>query len=185
MDTKDFDVVAMRTDLHQIPELGFNEHKTSDYVAAKLKEMGLEPIRGIGGTGVVAYIDGTEPGPTVMLRADMDALPFVIDGKDACIHACGHDSHTAMVLATAAKLIGHVKKGRVKLLTTASWMTSTTLSVLMFVRSRTFLTALSALLFVILPAHSASSNSRAKSRTALARTSEPALLKQPFSQPMP
>ena len=113
MDTKDFDVVAMRTDLHQIPELGFNEHKTSDYVAAKLKEMGLEPIRGIGGTGVVAYIDGTEPGPTVMLRADMDALPFVIDGKDACIHACGHDSHTAMVLATAAKLIGHVKKGRV------------------------------------------------------------------------
>ena len=103
MDTKDFDVVAMRTDLHQIPELGFNEHKTSDYVAAKLKEMGLEPIRGIGGTGVVAYIDGTEPGPTVMLRADMDALPFVIDGKDACIHACGHDSHTAMVLATAAK----------------------------------------------------------------------------------
>ena len=89
MDTKDFDVVAMRTDLHQIPELGFNEHKTSDYVAAKLKEMGLEPIRGIGGTGVVAYIDGTEPGPTVMLRADMDALPFVIDGKDACIHACG------------------------------------------------------------------------------------------------
>lgn len=83
MDTKDFDVVAMRTDLHQIPELGFNEHKTSDYVAAKLKEMGLEPIRGIGGTGVVAYIDGTEPGPTVMLRADMDALPFVIDGKDA------------------------------------------------------------------------------------------------------
>ena len=77
--------------------------------------MGLEPIRGIGGTGVVAYIDGTEPGPTVMLRADMDALPFVIDGKDACIHACGHDSHTAMVLATAAKLIGHVKKGRVKL----------------------------------------------------------------------
>ena len=65
MDTKDFDVVAMRTDLHQIPELGFNEHKTSDYVAAKLKEMGLEPIRGIGGTGVVAYIDGTEPGPTV------------------------------------------------------------------------------------------------------------------------
>lgn len=76
MDTKDFDVVAMRTDLHQIPELGFNEHKTSDYVAAKLKEMGLEPIRGIGGTGVVAYIDGTEPGPTVMLRADMDALPL-------------------------------------------------------------------------------------------------------------
>lgn len=84
MDTKDFDVVAMRTDLHQIPELGFNEHKTSDYVAAKLKEMGLEPIRGIGGTGVVAYIDGTEPGPTVMLRAD--GRPSFCYRRKRCLH---------------------------------------------------------------------------------------------------
>ena len=80
MDTKDFDVVAMRTDLHQIPELGFNEHKTSDYVAAKLKEMGLEPIRGIGGTGVVAYIDGTEPGPTVMLLPTW--TPFLLSSTE-------------------------------------------------------------------------------------------------------
>lgn len=116
MKPNDFDVVSMRTELHEIPELGFQEKKTSDYVAAKLTELGLKPIRNVGGTGVVAYIDGTEPGPTVMLRADMDALPFKIDGKDVCIHACGHDSHTAMGLATAARLVGNVKKGRVKLL---------------------------------------------------------------------
>ncbi len=115
MTNKDFDVVALRTELHEIPELGFHEKKTSDYVAAKLEALGLKPVRGIGGTGVVAYIDGKEPGPTVMLRADMDALPFTIDGKPVCIHACGHDSHVAMGLATAARLVGKVKKGRVKL----------------------------------------------------------------------
>lgn len=75
----------------------------------------MKPIRGIGKTGVVAYIDGTEPGPTVMLRCDMDALPYTIDGKKVAIHACGHDSHMAMGLATASNLIGKVKKGRVKL----------------------------------------------------------------------
>ncbi len=115
MSDKELDVVEMRTELHQIPELGFKEVKTSDYVAKKLEALGLKPIRGIGGTGVVAYIEGEEPGPTVLVRADMDALPFVIDGKPACIHACGHDSHTAMLLATASRLIGKVKKGRVKL----------------------------------------------------------------------
>ena len=73
--SKELDVVELRTDLHKIPELGFHENKTSDYVAKKLEELGLKPIRGIGGTGVVAYIEGTEPGPTVMLRADMDAFP--------------------------------------------------------------------------------------------------------------
>lgn len=113
--SKEFDVVELRTELHEIPELGFQEKKTSDYVAKKLEELGLKPIRGIGGTGVVAYIEGTEPGPTVMLRADMDALPFNIDGKDVAIHACGHDSHMAMGLTTASRLIGKVKKGKVKL----------------------------------------------------------------------
>lgn len=113
--SKELDVVELRTDLHKIPELGFHENKTSDYVAKKLEELGLKPIRGIGGTGVVAYIEGTEPGPTVMLRADMDALPFKVDGKDVAIHACGHDSHMAMGLATASRLIGKVKKGKVKL----------------------------------------------------------------------
>lgn len=115
MSNKDFDVVQLRTELHEMPELGFHEEKTSDYIAEKLKKLGLNPQRGIGGTGVVAYIDGQEPGPTVMLRADMDALPFTIDGKPCSIHACGHDSHCAMVLETASRLVGNVKKGRVKL----------------------------------------------------------------------
>lgn len=109
------DVVKLRSELHEMPELGFHELKTSDYVANQLEKLGLKPIRGIGKTGVVAYIDGTEPGPTVMLRADMDALPFVVDGKPVAIHACGHDSHMAMGLAVASRLIGKVKKGRVKL----------------------------------------------------------------------
>ena len=61
----------MRTELHEIPELGFHEEKTSQYVVNKLKELGLNPQTGIGGTGVVAYIDGAEPGPTVMVRADI------------------------------------------------------------------------------------------------------------------
>ncbi|MBQ8828807.1 MAG: amidohydrolase [Burkholderiaceae bacterium] len=115
MNLDNFDVVNMRSELHQIPELGFHEEKTSDYVAKKLEEMGLKVTRGIGKTGVVAYIEGEEPGPVVMLRADMDALPFVEDGKEVCIHACGHDCHTAMVLATAARMIGKVKKGKLKL----------------------------------------------------------------------
>ncbi|MCD8340196.1 MAG: amidohydrolase [Burkholderiales bacterium] len=115
MADKEFDVVEMRTELHKMPELGMHETKTSDYLAKKLEEMGLKPQRGIGGTGMVAYIEGTEPGPTVMLRADMDALPFTIDGKPTAIHACGHDCHMAMALATAAKLRGKVKKGKVKI----------------------------------------------------------------------
>lgn len=116
MDLKDFDVVSMRSDLHEMPELGFQEVRTSDYVAAKLEAMGLKVTRGIGKTGVVAYIEGDEPGPTVMLRADMDALPFVDEnGNPVCIHACGHDCHTAMGLATAARMIGKVKKGKLKL----------------------------------------------------------------------
>ncbi len=115
MADKEFDVVEMRTDLHKMPELGLHEEKTSDYVAKKLEEMGLKPQRGIGGTGMVAYIEGEEPGPTVMLRADMDALPFTIDGKPTCIHACGHDAHMAMALATAARLRDKVKKGKVKI----------------------------------------------------------------------
>lgn len=111
----EFDVVQLRTDLHQMPELGFQEVRTSDYVAKKLEELGLKVIRGIGGTGVVAYIDGEEPGPTVMMRADMDALPYVINGEHVNIHACGHDCHTAMGLTIASQMIGKVKKGRLKM----------------------------------------------------------------------
>ena len=61
--------------------------KTSKYVVNKLKELGLNPQTGIGGTGVVAYIDGTEPGPTVMVRADMDALP-IRNRQQTMLHSC-------------------------------------------------------------------------------------------------
>ncbi len=81
MSEKDFDVVQMRTELHEMPELGFHEEKTSKYVVNKLKELGLNPQTGIGGTGVVAYIDGTEPGPTVMVRA-------IRNRQQTMLHSC-------------------------------------------------------------------------------------------------
>ena len=74
-------------DLHQIPELGFEEFKTSAYLADKLEAMGYKVTRNIGGTGVIGEIKGSEPGPVMMLRADMDALPFLIDGEKKNIHA--------------------------------------------------------------------------------------------------
>lgn len=111
------DPIKMWEDLHKIPELAMQEFKTAEYVANKLKELGIETQTGIGGTtGVMGVIKGTEAGPVVMLRADMDALPFTIDGKECAIHACGHDSHTAMVLAAASRLQGKIKKGTLKLL---------------------------------------------------------------------
>lgn len=112
-----FDAPAMRDELHKIPELGFEEVKTSEYVAQKLTELGIEVRRGVGGTGVLGTIHGTEPGPVVLLRADMDALPFKnADGSIERVHACGHDGHTAMLLAAASHLVGKVRRGTLKLL---------------------------------------------------------------------
>ena len=113
--SKILDPVALWQDLHQIPELAMQEVKTSAYVAKTLEDLGIPVTRNVGGTGVVGYIRGEEPGPVLMLRADMDALPFTIDGKECAIHACGHDSHTAMLLAAASRLVGTIKKGAVKL----------------------------------------------------------------------
>ncbi len=111
------DVKKLYHDLHQIPELGEQEFKTSTYVADILEKLGYEVTRNIGGTtGVVAIEKGTIPGPTLLLRADMDALPFVIDGKPCCIHACGHDGHMSMLLAAASVLKGKIKRGTLKLL---------------------------------------------------------------------
>lgn len=103
-------------DLHQIPELGFEEFKTSAYLADKLEAMGYKVTRNIGGTGVIGEIKGAEPGPVMMLRADMDALPFLIDGAKKNIHACGHDAHSAMLLAAASELVGKVKRGTLRIL---------------------------------------------------------------------
>ncbi len=112
-----YDPTALRRELHEMPELALNEKRTSAYVAEKLKALGIETHENVGGsTGVVGIIRGAEPGPVFMLRADMDALPFVIDGKPCCIHACGHDGHTAMLLAAASRLKDKIKRGTLKLL---------------------------------------------------------------------
>ncbi len=104
-------VVDIRRALHQIPEIGFAEHQTSARIVAELRDMGLQPASGIAGTGVVARLAFPNPGPTVMLRADMDALPvreetglaYASTHPDA-MHACGHDGHMAMVLGAARVL---------------------------------------------------------------------------------
>ncbi|RUW30270.1 amidohydrolase, partial [Mesorhizobium sp. M1A.F.Ca.IN.020.06.1.1] len=107
------EVAAWRRHLHQNPELGFDVHETARFVAEKLASFGINRIEtGIAGTGVVALIQGRRgDGPTIGLRADMDALPIeeasgkawasTIAGK---MHACGHDGHTAMLLGAAKYL---------------------------------------------------------------------------------
>jgi len=101
-----------RRHLHAHPELGFDCHETAAFVAARLREIGVDEIHeGIARSGIVAIIEGQGPGPVVGLRADMDALPILeetgvdhastIPGK---MHACGHDGHTAMLLGAAAYL---------------------------------------------------------------------------------
>src|SRR5512141_3269231 len=102
---------AMRRDFHLHPELGFQEVRTAGIVAKELQALGLEVTTGVGKTGVVAMLEGTKPGPVLMLRADMDALPIVEQtGKEyasqnnGVMHACGHDGHTA-VLLTVAKML--------------------------------------------------------------------------------
>jgi amidohydrolase len=105
-------VVLDRRHLHAHPELGFAEHETAAFVAERLRALGLDPQTGVAGTGVVALIQGARPGKTVLLRADMDALP--IDELNevsyrsqtaGVMHACGHDGHTAILLNAARLLV--------------------------------------------------------------------------------
>ena len=110
-------VVEIWRDLHKTPELGFEENKTSAYLAEALEKLGYAVTRGVGKTGVMGVIRGAEHGPVLMLRADMDALPFRNDdGSIEAVHACGHDSHCAMVLAAASELAGRVRRGTLKIL---------------------------------------------------------------------
>jgi hippurate hydrolase len=105
------DTVAIRRDLHAHPELAFEETRTAEIVAARLRALGLDVHAGIGGTGVVGLLTGAQPGPTIMLRADMDALPMpeendvpYVSRNAGVTHACGHDAHVAMLLGAAAIL---------------------------------------------------------------------------------
>jgi amidohydrolase len=102
------DLIAMRRDFHQHPELAFQEVRTAGIVANTLQALGMEVQTGVGKTGVVAVLEGDHSGPTVLVRADMDALPIVEDNPFAYVsqqsgvmHACGHDGHTAIALGTA------------------------------------------------------------------------------------
>ena len=106
------EVVRLRRQLHRRPELAFEEHETAALVEATLREVGLEPVR-LAGTGVVAHVEGAAAGPTVALRADLDALPIAeatgldfASEHDGRMHACGHDAHTAMLLGAARVLHG-------------------------------------------------------------------------------
>jgi len=101
-----------RRHLHQHPELQFVERKTADFVAARLDDLGLAVDRGLGGTGVVAVIEGRQgAGPAIGLRAELDALPIEESGDrphrsqaKGVMHACGHDGHMAMLLGAAKVL---------------------------------------------------------------------------------
>lgn len=111
-------MTAWRRHLHAQPEIAFKEHKTSDFVAAKLEEFGLQVHRGLAGTGVVGTLRRGEGGGSVGLRADMDALPIAEANNFAHasqhvghMHACGHDGHTTMLLGAASQLArnGHFR----------------------------------------------------------------------------
>ena len=104
-------VVADRRYLHQHPELGMQEENTARFVAEKLREFGIETQTGIATTGVLGTLRGGQPGKTVLLRADMDALPIdelnevpYRSENPGVMHACGHDAHTAMLLGVARLL---------------------------------------------------------------------------------
>jgi amidohydrolase len=112
-------LIAWRRDIHEHPELGEQETRTSALVAAHLTSLGLEVKADVGNTGVVGLLKGAKPGPVVALRADMDALPVkeppglpfaskvkmkYLGREVDVMHACGHDSHTAIMMATAEVL---------------------------------------------------------------------------------
>ena len=108
-------IKAIRRDIHAHPELAFEEKRTSDIVAKQLESWGIKIHRGLGQTGIVGIIEGTQgKGKSIGLRADMDALPLqernefshhsTYLGK---MHACGHDGHVAMLLGAAKYLSQH------------------------------------------------------------------------------
>ena len=124
-------VIAWRRDIHQNPELGNRETRTSKLVADHLRSLGMEVKTGVATTGVVGVLRGGKPGPVVLLRADMDALPVTernslpfaskvktsYNGQEVGVmHACGHDTHVAILMGVAELLTGIKKdlKGTVK-----------------------------------------------------------------------
>lgn len=118
-------IIAIRRDLHQHPELSFQEKRTAQQVKSFLTKFGIAFSEGWAGHGVVASIKGLHPGPLVMLRADMDALPILEKNEveyksvsEGLMHACGHDVHTSSLLGVASILNDHKKNifGEVRLI---------------------------------------------------------------------
>ncbi|MGC9345112.1 MAG: M20 metallopeptidase family protein, partial [Bacteroidales bacterium] len=99
------EIVSIRRHLHKYPELSFQEEKTSEFICSKLDEWGVSYRKGIVKTGIVAELEGKNPGKVIGFRADMDALP-IFENNDfeyasmhkGVMHACGHDVHTASLL---------------------------------------------------------------------------------------
>ena len=119
------ELVRMRRELHQIPELGGELPKTRAYVEEKLKELGIPFVENKTDSGLIATIKGEKEGKTIVLRADMDALPIqeanevdYISRHEGCMHACGHDTHMTMLLGAAKILSEHKNQipGTVRLL---------------------------------------------------------------------
>jgi amidohydrolase len=123
--------IAWRRDIHQNPELGNNEYRTAKLIADHLRSLGIEVKERVGKTGVVGILKGAKPGPCIGLRADMDGLPVVervdlpfasklkstYNGKEVGVmHACGHDTHVAILMSVAEILAGmkNELKGTVK-----------------------------------------------------------------------
>jgi len=101
-------LVAWRRDFHRHPELAFREHRSAGIIAGRLRELGYQVQTGVAQTGVVGLLEGRQPGPVVMLRFDMDALPIAEENETGYVsqnpgvmHACGHDGHMAMGLGVA------------------------------------------------------------------------------------
>ncbi|MFC6438936.1 amidohydrolase [Bowmanella sp. JS7-9] len=131
VDAVESDVIKWRRHFHQHPELSNREYQTAEYIAAYLRGLNLQVTTGVAGTGVVAILDSGKPGPTVALRADMDGLPVKelndlafksevigeFNGNQVPVmHACGHDTHMAMLMG-AAKILTDMRaqlNGKVK-----------------------------------------------------------------------
>lgn len=118
-------LVEWRRHLHQHPELGFQEQLTAEFIARQLRNWGIDHQTNIAETGIVATIEGRQPGPVLAIRADMDALPIQEENEvsykschDGIMHACGHDGHTTIALGTAYYLSRHLPDfcGTIKLI---------------------------------------------------------------------
>ena len=119
------EAIDTRRRLHREPELSYQEHRTAALIATRCQELGYAVREGVGGTGVIADLDSGRPGPAVMVRADIDALPIQERGEgrvarsqhDGVMHACGHDGHVAIALGVVGVLatVREQWRGRVRL----------------------------------------------------------------------